>query len=134
MLYDIVSFETGEIFAEGLCGEGSVGRWIRSRGLTFHSMETEEEWKQSEAARVAYLEEFEEKLGTHPEHAEGIIREIERYSIESVRYVYVKESRVKKVEFPVRAWHPPIRDEDGDILDEGFWYNQFYEMTTAFVD
>jgi hypothetical protein len=43
MLFCVVSVATGEIFAETLTGEGSARRWIESRGLTFDSLETEEE-------------------------------------------------------------------------------------------
>jgi hypothetical protein len=61
MLFYIASVATGEIFAENLCGEGSARRWAESRGLTFDSLESEEEMAMQNERIANAVAELESK-------------------------------------------------------------------------
>lgn len=131
---DIVSYETGEIFAEGLCGLGSARRWLKSRGLTEHSLETDEDFEAGTVSRSEMLAQWELRLETHPQHREEIEAEMAKLKAEPpVRFLYVTNDFCPRAYFATE-WIPDYFDpDDGRLLWAGRWGGDMV-WTYDFVD
>lgn len=118
---DIVSAETGEIFAESLTGLGSARRWIAARGLTEDHVDTDAEVDETMAQHAEHIAEWESKKTTHPQHLEEIEATIARMkAAPPTRYLYVKEDSCPRVSFPTE-FIPAMYDEDGTLVFDGYW-------------
>lgn len=92
MLFYVASLATGIIFAENLTGEGSARRWAESRGLTFDSLQTDEELAVIRARADAWIVKLRQMLPcSSPDVVVWIQREIDLYSTPHIRGLYVKE-------------------------------------------
>lgn len=133
MLISVVSAETGEIFAEGLCGLGSARRWVTDHGLTEDYLEDDEEYAKSVAGHELYMFEMEVMLAG-PNAADARKRLDAAIAEGPTRFLYVKDYRVCLDLSPIRSWSPPIRDVNGTVVDDGFWFIEGLVPTTAFKD